>query len=301
MRAMLSSIRILFLIRNLNSAIRNFLSQAGKTRSDSAELISVARGRRGEPQNPVLPHKPFRPLFRPGGDRAGRLLGRDPPRQFALVARRLDRARVDEDVAARQREGVDLRRRDDEEPVLEAVARGLIGEPLAESLDVMRGAVVAQQRQLPRDLFGGQSAEFDVLFGAEEVEARADARRPLRATLVETDEQTAARRLQRKQRDQKPTPNIPRTHRTRPPGTPFKLLSADSSNSPPSTLSRPATHAHVAWFPHLPIFANAGPLSPLARKRLRAQAIAARVTGRHGREGCSQTEPARAREIPKQY
>ena len=113
-----------------------------------------------------------------------RYLVREHARQLALVSRRLNRARVDEDVAARQREGVDLRRRDDEEPVREAVARGLIREPLAESLDVTRGALVAQQRQLPRDLFGRHLAEFDILFGAEEVEARADARHRLRAPFV---------------------------------------------------------------------------------------------------------------------
>src|SRR2546423_8460615 len=75
MRAMLSSIRILFVIRTLNSAIRNFLSQPAKTRSDSAELISVARGRRGEPQRGDD--------FVQGGDAA---------RGVGMIARRLGRA-----------------------------------------------------------------------------------------------------------------------------------------------------------------------------------------------------------------
>jgi hypothetical protein len=126
-------------------------------------------------------------------------------REFALVLRGGDCARVDEDEAARQRKGVDVFGGDDVELVRKLEAGRAPREFRAEIADVIDDRAVVQDRHLLCDLLRGLPAHFDVLFGRVEIEAGFEvgrgpcARRGLRAA-AETA-QAAARQLRYERRN----------------------------------------------------------------------------------------------------
>lgn len=104
-------------------------------------------------------------------------LMRDDASQLALVFGGSESARVDEDVSAGKRKGVDLFGADDGELVSEGKARSFSREPLAKLLYVAVDSFVAQERHLLRDLLCRAAAKLYVLLRREKIKARLKMRR----------------------------------------------------------------------------------------------------------------------------
>src|SRR5215213_942418 len=99
-----------------------------------------------------------------------RNLVRDDARQLGLVFGGGQRARVDEDITAGQRKGVDLLGCDDGELVCEWIAGRFRRQPFAQSLYVRRYPFITQDGHLLCDLLCRSFAKLHVLLGREEIE-----------------------------------------------------------------------------------------------------------------------------------
>src|SRR5215475_309622 len=91
--------------------------------------------------------------------------------QFAFVACRRNRARVDEQKSAWQGEGVYLARRDDSKLIGESFAGGFRRQLRAELFDVTVDLLVVEHRRLGQNLLGRLPADLDILPRAEKIEA----------------------------------------------------------------------------------------------------------------------------------
>ncbi len=106
-------------------------------------------------------------------------LVRQHARHLPLVARLLEHPAVDVDESARKREGIDVRRVHDAEPVREPRPAGIRRQPLSDAVDVGLDLIVADDRQLLLGLYGRLLADLHVLLRREEIESRLHFRLPL--------------------------------------------------------------------------------------------------------------------------
>src|SRR5687768_11142306 len=100
----------------------------------------------------------------------------DYPRQLAFVSCRCNRARVDEDISARQGERIDLFGGDDLELVREIEARCFGSETRPEQADVVYDSLVTEERDLLCNFPGGLPAELYILLRGKEIETRFEVR-----------------------------------------------------------------------------------------------------------------------------